>query len=193
MRTLFVICICAAAMHGCVGVTLDVVRGIGDSVVDAAADAMIPDPNHDRTYIDAREHIVVCEFKETILPWGAYSNLAECSGSLERHGYLRIELAGVTGLQFGNGDGSSFPVVRYVHAGSPADGAGVRSADRIISIDGDTTRCAEDARDLMFGRVNTPVVVLVRRSGADTFFLLQREPYLKVYGAPKYEPETFHE
>ncbi|MHB8418611.1 MAG: RIP metalloprotease RseP [Myxococcales bacterium] len=55
------------------------------------------------------------------------------------------------------------PYVGGVLPGSPADRAGVRPGDVILSIDGKPVRAFEDIRDLIGTRVDAPLAVVVRR------------------------------
>lgn len=58
-------------------------------------------------------------------------------------------------------------VITKVHYGSPAEKAGLKKDDRIVSVDGD-----EDGE--IPGPVDTPVIVVVKRNSEYITFVLER-------------------
>jgi C-terminal processing protease CtpA/Prc len=84
-------------------------------------------------------------------------------------------------------------VVKQLVLGGPAQLAGVRAGDVITHIDGKATlgsNFKEMVERRLRGRAGTPVVIKVRRPGADkplTFNLIRRQ--LALTGAPKKEQQ----
>jgi len=72
-------------------------------------------------------------------------------------------------------DGTGFQITK-VNEGGPADLAGLKSGDVIVSIEGQSAAgmSAEEARDLVRGEENTQVKLTVRREGKETEFSVTR-------------------
>ncbi|HEY6386719.1 MAG TPA: PDZ domain-containing protein [Candidatus Acidoferrum sp.] len=82
------------------------------------------------------------------MDWGGYGVLA---GSRPRLGIDAEDLSGQFGAYFGAPDGEGV-LVREVHAGSPAEKAGVKSADVITSLNGERIRSLGDLRERLAGK-----------------------------------------
>ena len=112
---------------------------------------------------------------------------AHATGYEQRHAHVAPgDRAGVIGLAIDRPDDSprSALVVERVAPGGPADDANIRPGDRILSIDGESTRGmteAEAAR-LIRGRVDTAVEIRINSPRGDRIITLVRVAPSSVWG-----------
>jgi len=75
------------------------------------------------------------------------------------------------------------PVVGIVMEGEPADRAGVRIGDRVVSVDGEPTPLWEDMVEAVSSRPGQAISMVVERDGARRELRLTPEPTLRVTGS----------
>jgi C-terminal processing protease CtpA/Prc len=90
------------------------------------------------------------------MDWGGYGVLA---GARPRLGIDAEDLSGQFGAYFGAPDGEGV-LVRDVNSGSPAEKAGVKSGDVIISLNGERVRSLGDLREKLAGKREEKTVKL---------------------------------
>ena len=91
---------------------------------------------------------------------------------------------GYVGLSVRRNDPNTPPTVAYVAAKGPADEAGVRAEDAIVSVDGSPTLAmsASAVKDTVDGPAGTTVQLTFRRAnGPDLQVTITRRPLLDVY------------
>lgn len=75
------------------------------------------------------------------------------------------------------------PVVGIITEGEPADRAGVRIGDRVVSVDGEATPLWEDMVEAVSSRPGQAISMVVERDGARRELRLTPEPTLRVTGS----------
>jgi serine protease Do len=107
------------------------------------------------------------------MDWGGYGVLA---GGRPRLGIDAEDLSGQFGAFFGAPDGEGV-LVREVNAGSPAEKAGVKSGDVIISLNGERVRSLGDLREKLAGkREEKTVKVGVLRNKTEVSMTVELPP-----------------
>lgn len=109
----------------------------------------------------------------------------DCLSSMKAAGYIEIEKAGVVGIYFSEQllTDTLLSVLKVV-PNSPAEIAGVRGGDIIISIDNQKVRKAMDAKLLLFGLAGTPVALSLSRDNEIINLNINRAAYTRIFGIP---------
>lgn len=110
----------------------------------------------------------------------ATANRDQCVESLLSAGYLRIEDAGVIGIELREDDSL---VILKVIPGSPAAKGGIKPGDKINKIDNVLITTKLDARKMLFGKAGTWVNVEVQRGKGYYSKTMMRFAHTLVYGS----------
>ena len=108
-------------------------------------------------------------------------SMSNCDTDYRNLGYIPLEEAGVTGIILGKTDGSL--EVTKVASGSPAAKADIKPGDFIVSVNGEKPVNSIEAVKLLFGKIGTPVTVVLKGSPAPRTVDLTLVSYISLYGA----------
>ena len=108
-------------------------------------------------------------------------SMSNCDTDYRNLGYIPLEEAGVTGITLGKTDGSL--EVTKVASGSPAAKADIKPGDFIVSVNGEKPVNSIEAVKLLFGKIGTPVTVVLKGSPAPRTVDLTLVSYISLYGA----------
>ena len=108
-------------------------------------------------------------------------SMSNCDTDYRNLGYIPLEEAGVTGITLGKTDGSL--EVTKVAPGSPAAKADIKPGDFIVSVNGEKPVNSIEAVKLLFGKIGTPVTVVLKGSPAPRTVDLTLVSYISLYGA----------
>ena len=109
------------------------------------------------------------------------SNMSNCISDYAKLGYIPVDEAGVTGINFA--DGKSKPVVSKIAKGSPSEKAGIVVGDTVLSVNGDKPADSGDAIKMLFGRAGETLTVVVSGVSGTRTLQLILAPYTSLYGA----------
>lgn len=135
-----------------------------------------------QVYINSARHTVRCASSG----WGITGmiasgiNMGNCSTDYANLGYLPLEEAGVSGINFLKVDDPA--VINKVVAGSPAAKAGIVAGDTVISVNGEKPANSGEAIKLLFGRAGSTITVVLKGNPAPRTVDLTLVPYPSLYG-----------
>jgi len=133
-------------------------------------------------YINPNRHTVRC----ASTGWGVTGmiasgiNMGNCSTDYKNLGYLPLEEAGVTGINFLKADDP--PVINRVASGSPAAKAGIVSGDTVISVNGEKPANSGEAIKMLFGQAGSTITVVLKGNPTPRTVDLNLVPYPSLYG-----------
>ncbi len=107
-------------------------------------------------------------------------SMGNCSTDYKNLGYLPLEEAGVTGINFLKANDP--PVINKVVAGSPAAKAGIVTGDEVLLINGEKPANAGEAIKMLFGQAGGTITVVLKGSPAPRTVDLNLVPYPSLYG-----------
>ena len=135
-----------------------------------------------QVYINPARHTVRCSSSG----WGVSGviasgiNMGNCSTDYANLGYLPLEEAGVTGINFLKANDPL--VINKVVAGSPAAKANIVAGDTIVSINGEKPANAGEAIKMLFGRAGSTITLVLKGTPAPRTVDLTLVPYPSLYG-----------
>lgn len=135
-----------------------------------------------QVYINPARHTVRCASSG----WGITGMVASgismgnCSTDYANLGYLPLEEAGVTGINFLKPTDPA--VINKVVPGSPAAKAGIAAGDTVISINGEKPANGGEAIKMLFGRAGTTITLVLSSTPAPRTVDLVLVPYPSLYG-----------
>ena len=103
---------------------------------------------------------------------------SRCVDSLKEAGFIPVEEAGSIGL-VASVDQSSLRIEKVL-AGSPAEIAGIKAGDFIVAVNDQPVKNWQEARRLIFGRVNTPVTLTCRSGDSEKTANVTRYPFVSM-------------
>lgn len=107
-------------------------------------------------------------------------SMGNCSTDYKNLGYLPLEEAGVTGINFLKANDP--PVINKVVAGSPAAKAGIVTGDEVLLINGEKPANAGEAIKMLFGQAGGTITVVLKGNPAPRTVDLNLVPYPSLYG-----------
>ena len=140
-------------------------------------------------YINSNRHTVRCASSGFGVSGMIASgiNMGNCSSDYANLGYLPLEEAGVTGINFLKANDPL--VINKVVAGSPAAKANIVAGDTIISINGEKPANAGEAIKMLFGRAGSTITLVLKGTPAPRTVDLTLVPYPSLYGAQQAAPK----
>lgn len=108
-------------------------------------------------------------------------NMGNCATDYKNLGYLPLEEAGVTGINFLKADDP--PVINKVAAGSPAAKAGITAGDTVFLINGEKPANSGEAIKMLFGPAGNTITVVLKGNPAPRTVDLTLVPYPSLYSA----------
>lgn len=109
------------------------------------------------------------------------SNMSNCVSDYAKLGYIPVDEAGVTGINFADGKGK--PIISKLAKGSPAEKAGIVVGDTVLSVNDEKPTTSGDAIKALFGRAGETITVTVSGASGTRTLQLVLAPYTSLYGA----------
>lgn len=140
---------------------------------------------YSQVFVNADGHIMQCAATgQGVIGMATASNaVRSCTANMLAAGYIEIERAGVIGVSLSTSEPGSPVRILKVADLSPAQAAGIRPGEQIISIDGQPVLNVTDAKHLLFGLAGTEVEVVILKRDEKKAYRLLRAPFPKIYGA----------
>lgn len=112
-------------------------------------------------YVNASRHTVRCAAAGMGISGIIVSGItmSNCDTDYRAMGYLPLEQAGASGLNFGKAEDP--PVITRVFPGSPAANAGIMVGDTIASVNGEKAVNSGEAIKMLFGAVGAQKTVVI--------------------------------
>ncbi|HZR71210.1 MAG TPA: PDZ domain-containing protein [Burkholderiales bacterium] len=111
-----------------------------------------------------------------------------CVEGYEKAGYMELQQAGATGIYKVAADGGAVRAASITR-GSPAARVGIAEGDVIVSVDGVPVSGSDDAMGRLFGKVDTPVSIVVRGPSGERTVPVTRASYSGLYGSGTFKPD----
>lgn len=103
---------------------------------------------------------------------------SRCVDSLKGAGFIPVEEVGSIGL-VASANESSLRIEKVL-AGSPAEIAGIKAGDFIVAVNDHPVKNWQEARRLIFGRVNAPVTLTYRSGDSAKTASVTRYPFVSM-------------